>query len=66
MATVYARLISMHLFTFDKVISIYKDATKAELKRWGWIRTETLSLQLRHDTRRHRLRAVPIFMEAGR
>jgi hypothetical protein len=35
MATVYARLISMHLFTFDKVISIYKDATKAELKKMG-------------------------------
>jgi hypothetical protein len=35
MAQVYALLISKHLFTYDKVLASYKDATKAALLAMG-------------------------------
>ena len=35
MANVYALLISKHLFTYDKVLAPYKDATKAILEGLG-------------------------------
>lgn len=35
MANVYALLISKHLFSYDKVLASYKDATKAILLSMG-------------------------------